>query len=148
MQIPRASIALAAISLAAAGCLGDSGLVPVSGKVTYKGQSVPGATVVFVGDETTRPATAISGTDGSYSLMTLDSRGAMPGKYAVVVAKTDAPPEQGEPPSMEEAAKQAARPPPAPKQLLPAKYGDATLTPLQCEVKPGSAMVFDIPLAD
>jgi hypothetical protein len=148
MLSPRASIGLAVVVLAAAGCSNGNGFVSVSGKVTYKGQPVPRATVVFIGDETTRPATAITGSDGSYSLMTLDSKGAMPGKYSVVVTKTDAPPEQGEPPSMEEAAKLANRPPPAVKQLLPVKYGDATRTPLQCEVKPGSAIVFDIPLAD
>jgi len=138
----------ATLALAVAGCSSEGGLVPVSGKVTYRGQPVPGATVLFMGDENTRPTTAISGSDGSYSLMTLDSRGAMPGKYSVVVSKTDVPPDQGEPPSMEEAAKLANRPPPAVKQLLPAKYGDVTRTPLQFEVTSGPATTFDIPLTD
>src|SRR5262245_54563391 len=126
---------IAATVLAAAGCSSEGSLVSVSGKITYKGQPVPGATVVFMGDETTRPATAVSGPDGSYSLTTLDSRGAMPGQYSVVVSKTDAPPDKGEPPSMEEAAKLANRPPPAVKQLLPAKYGDAATSPLKLEVQ-------------
>lgn len=134
--------------VAAAGCANEGGLVPVRGKVTYKGAPVAGATVLFMGDETTRPATAISGADGSYSLTTLDAPGAMPGKYAVVVTKTDLAAATGEPPSMEEAAKMAGRPPPAVKNLLPAKYGDATRTPLQCEVKSGSSVKFDISLTD
>lgn len=133
--------------LAAFGCTGNSGLVPVSGKVTYKNEPVSGATIVFMGDENTRPATAISGPDGSYSLMTLDASGAMPGKYSVVVSKTETP-DMGEPLSMEEAAKPENRIPPGIKQLLPAKYGDAIRTPLKYEVKPGPAATFDIQLTD
>lgn len=139
---------LAVVIITAAGCSKGSGLVPVQGKVSYKGTPVAGAMVLFMGDETTRPATAVSGSDGSYSLMTLDSVGAMPGKYAVVVTKSDAPAGAGEPPSMEEAAKMAGRPPPAVKELLPAKYGDAARTPLQCDVTTGKAVTFDIGLVD
>ena len=131
--------------VAALGCSSSSGLTDVTGKVTYQGQPVEGATVVFISNETTRPATAITGADGTYSLMTLDAHGATPGKYSVVVSKADAPTETGEPPSMEEAAKNAGRPPPPVKQLLPAKYGDAARTPLQCEVK-NEALVFNITL--
>jgi hypothetical protein len=136
-----------AATIAVAGCSGQSGLAPVSGKVTYKGQPVSGATVLFMGNENTRPATAVSGSDGSYSLMTLDAKGAMPGNYAVVVTKTDAPP-AGEPPSMEDAAKAANRPPPPPKELLPAKYSDATKSPLKVEVKLGQSNTIDLTLAD
>jgi len=140
-------IAAAAV-LAAAGCTHSSGLVPVSGKVTYKGQPVAGATIVFMGGESTRPATAVSQPDGSYSLMTLDAKGVVPGEYMVVVTKTDAPPVTAEPPSMEEAAKSANRPPLPPKELLPSKYGDPTKTPLKFEVKPGQKNRFDLQLAD
>jgi hypothetical protein len=145
-HLSRYSISVT-VALVAAGCSGQGGLVPVSGKVTYKGQPVAGATVLFMGDENTRPATAITGPDGHYGLMTLDSNGAMPGVYAVVVSKTDEPP-SGEPPSMEEAAKLANRPPPPPKQLLPAKYADAVKTPLKHEVKKGQSNTFDLTLAD
>src|SRR5437899_612630 len=139
MFAPRTAFSIAIIvALGAASCSRSSSLAPVTGKVTYKGQPVPGATIVFMGDENTRPATAVSGADGSYSLMTLDAKGAMPGSYSVIVTKIDAPP-AGEPPSMEEAAKLANRPPPAPKALLPAKYGDASKTPLRFEVKAGQS---------
>ena len=132
----------------ALGCAASSGLTEVTGKVTYNGQPVEGATVVFVGDSTTRPATAITKSDGSYRLMTLDATGAMPGKYTVTVTKTSAPAEPSEPPSMEEAAKNANRPPPPVKQLLPVKYGDATQSPLQFEVTKGGSLVFDITVKD
>jgi hypothetical protein len=144
----RGGLWIAIMAVLVVGCSDGSGLVPVTGKVTYNGQPVAGATVVFVGDGTTRPATAISGADGSYSVMTLDAPGATPGKYAVVVTKTEGPAGGGEPPSMEEAAKMANRPPPASKPLLPARYGDATRTPLACEVKPAAAIVFDIAVID
>jgi len=139
---------VAAVALVAGGCSRSSGLVPVTGTVTYKGQPVPGATVVFMGSENTRPATAVTQADGSYSLMTLDAKGAMPGSYTAIVTKTDAPSASGEPPSMEEAAKQVNRPPPPPKDLLPAKYSDAARSPLKFEVKAGQKNHFDLQLAD
>jgi len=40
------------------------------------------------------------------------------------------------------------QPPPAPKQLLPAKYGDAARSPLKFEVKAGQKNHFDLQLAD
>jgi cell division septation protein DedD len=138
----------AAVAVVVSGCSRNSGLVPVSGKVTYQGQPVPGATVLFMGDANSRPATAISGPDGSYSLRTLDSKGALPGQYTAVVSKTELSSDPGEPPSMEEAAKAANRPPPPPKKLLPAKYADAAKSPLKFEVKKGQTNSFDLQLAD
>jgi len=134
-----------------AGCSGGGDLprtVPVSGKVTYKAQPVSGATVLFTGEGGVRTAIAITASDGSYHLMTLEAKGAMPGKYAVVVTKNELPPELAKPMSMEEAAKTANQPLPQPKQLLPVKYADAAKTPLHFEVKEGSANVFDLVLAD
>jgi hypothetical protein len=93
-----------------------------------------------------RTATAITAADGGYELMTLDAKGAMPGTYAVVVTKTEL--EAGKAMSMEEAAKTANQPLPQPKQLLPAKYGDAAKTPLRFEVKDGGPNVIDLVLAD
>ncbi len=49
---------------------------------------------------------------------------------------------------MDDAAKFAGKPPPQPKQLLPAKYGDQQTTPLKLEVKAGQANVHDLPLTD
>ena len=124
------------------------GTMPVSGKVTYKGQSVEGATVSFIPDGDGRPATAITKAGGAYQLTTLDSVGALPGQYAVLVRKTEMPINSQESVSMEEALKLNNRPPPAPKELLPAKYGDAAKSPLKFEVKQGQANKFDIQLTD
>src|SRR5207253_6972041 len=54
---------------------GVSGTVPVSGKVTYKGQPVAQATVTFIGEGEARTAVAITDARGVYQLKTLDSVG-------------------------------------------------------------------------
>ena len=120
----------------------------VTGKVTYKGQPVDGATVSFIGDGNTRPATAVTGADGSYELRTLDTEGAMAGSYTVLVDKTDMPAELTQEVSMEDAAENANKPLPQPKKLLPAKYGDRAQSPLKFEVKDGADNNFDLELTD
>jgi hypothetical protein len=124
------------------------GTAPVTGTVTYKGQPVDGATVSFIPDGDGRPATAITKAGGAYQLTTLDSEGAMPGPYSVLVRKTEMPIASQESVSMEEALKLNNRPPPPPKELLPAKYGDAAKSPLKFEVKQGQANKFEIQLTD
>jgi hypothetical protein len=78
----------------------------------------------------------------------LDTPGAMPGAYTVLVRKSDIPPESTKPVSMEEAVKMNSRPPPPPKELLPAKYADVARSPLKFDVKTGQANTFDLQLAD
>jgi hypothetical protein len=125
-----------------------SGVAPVSGKVTYQGQPVAGAIIVFNSDSADgRAAVATSNADGTYELMTLDSKGALPGNYTVTVKKTENLEELTRDVSMEEAAAKANQPPPVPKDLLPAKYGDLTQTPLKKEVKSGSNTI-DLTLED
>lgn len=143
---------------AMAGCSGGgiAGLYPVSGTVTYQGQPVEGALISFIGKGETRPATAVSKKDGTYELYTLDSRGALPGSYNVVVTKTEAPPESankdlgmspaGVDLSMEQAAANVGKPLPKPKELLPAKYGSPATTTLNFEVKNTGKNVFDLKL--
>jgi hypothetical protein len=132
-----------------AGCSGSgvAGTVPVSGKVTYKGQPVGGATVSFIGEAGgSRGAVAVSEADGTYKLRTLETEGALPGKYTVTVTKTESAASTTLP-TMEEMAKSSGKPPPEAKELLPAKYGDPAQTPLKFEVKAGSNNI-DLPLTD
>jgi hypothetical protein len=133
-----------------AGCGGGSvsGTVPVTGKVTYKGQPVEGATVAFHSNSADgRVAVATTGAGGVYELITLDSKGALPGNYSVTVKKTELPPELTRDVSMEEAAAKANEPLPMPKELLPAKYAAPGTTPLEFEVKSGSNTI-DLTLED
>jgi hypothetical protein len=120
-------------------------MVPVSGKVTYKGAPVEGAIVTFVPEGNGRTATATTRAGGAYSLTTVDSPGAMPGKYKVTVAKVEYAPASSL--SMEAAAK--ANPAEAQaKRVLPAKYASAASTPLAIEVPPGGKKDLDLTLAD
>lgn len=139
------------------GCSSGSvpGTFPVNGTVTFNGKPVDGATISFVGKGSERPATAISTADGKYDLYTLDSRGALPGNYSVVVSKMEAPSDSvnkdagfdasGKDLSMEQSAANVGKPTPKAKQLLPAKFGSPSTTPLSFEVK-NSANNFDIKL--
>jgi hypothetical protein len=140
---------VAAIVLLAVGCNPGSvrGTVPVSGKVTYNGQPVADATVTFIGEGDARIAVSVTDASGEYRLKTLDSAGAIPGKYTVLVTKTETTGGSGAPVSMDEAAQNRGKAR-EPKQLLPVKYSDATKTPLKFEVKKGQNNTFDLPLAD
>ncbi len=62
--------------------------VPVSGKVTYRGNPVPWGTVMFqpVDAKASRPALADINVDGSYQVATLEhDKGLMVGEYKVSV---------------------------------------------------------------
>jgi len=142
--------------LAGCGGGGIAGLYPVTGTVTYQGKAVDGATVSFLNESEGRPATAITKSDGTYELFTLDSSGALPGSYRVVVSKTEAGPEvapddlgfdpvTGADLSMEQSAANAGKRPTKPKDLIPAKYSSPTSTPLTVEVK-NSNNVIDLKL--
>lgn len=142
------AVVLSVLLVAGCGAGGVSGTSPVRGKVTYNGQPVEGATISFYSEaEGVRPAVAVSASDGTYELKTLDTTGAMPGKYVVLVAKTDMPLELTKSVSMDEAAANAGKPLPQPKDLLPAKYGDAAQTPFKVEVKAGENTI-DLALVD
>jgi hypothetical protein len=106
--------------------------VPVTGKVTYNGQPVEGATVTFASTESNTPGAGMTAADGSYKLSV------KPGNYAAMVVKFEAPVVSQEQPDGEVET----------KQLLPAKYGDHMQSPLKFEVKKGDANVFDLPLTD
>jgi hypothetical protein len=146
----RTALCLAASGAFFAGCSdgGVLGTIPVGGKVSYKGAPVAGATVTFMGQGDARPAVAVTEADGTYRLKTLDSEGALPGIYSVLVTKTEIPPELTKSVSMEEAAKTADQPLPQPKELLPAKYGNPAQSPLKAEVKSGATNTFDFNLED
>ena len=143
------AVILAAWTTFAAGCSqgGVPGTAPVDGKVTYNGQPVAGATVSFVSEGDARMAVGVTNENGIYQLVTLDTNGAMPGKYTVLVTKTESVPDPGAPVSMDEAAKNMGKPK-DPKKLLPSKYSDPAKTPLKFEVQAGRTNKFDLQLAD
>lgn len=139
---------------AAAGCLFVIGCgtgnqnpptSPVSGKVTYKGEGVEGATIQFLpsGPEA-KVANAISEADGTYALSTFEpGDGAMPGKYNVTVRKLVSV-EQG----IQRGGENAGQPAYVNKDMLPKKYRSQGSTPLEFEVTTDGENTFDIDLTD
>ncbi len=89
--IAAATIGLGVIS----GCGNPAGLVPVSGKVLYRGEPATGAVVYFHRQsgpgEPARPIPyGVVEPDGSFSLTSEDvGRGAVPGSYSVLVEWRD-----------------------------------------------------------
>ncbi len=126
-------------SILAAGCGGDSSThskcASVTGTVSYKGLPVEGATVSFWAAKAPRAATGQTDAKGSFRLTTfVPNDGAVLGTHSVTVTKAA-------PPTAMNASDMATGKPAADapaKEALPAKYADATTTPLKFEVKSGT----------
>ena len=136
--------------LLALGCSAQKGpaTAKVSGVVTYKGQPVDGATVVFAPPAGGRPGTATTDAQGRYELSSYGEKdGAVPGDYKVTVQKTKT---EGAEPNLtyEQMNEMQSRgediPGPVSINLLPEKYLSAATTDLNATVKPGTQN--DIPL--
>jgi len=120
------------IALLAAGC-GGGNTHPVSGTVTIDGTPLAArdGLVTFVpvrakGNAAEDEPAGTVDDRGRYTLYTKGRRGAPPGWYKVVVTGlADAPPA---------AAKGPLTQRPAPKSVVPARYGRAETTPLEVEV--------------
>lgn len=116
-----------------------SGVIPVSGKVTYQGDAIEGATVIFTPAGDNRSASGITDSDGNYKLTTLQAGdGALPGDYQVTIYKT----EEVDPMSDEERQKyfhehQGRMPPIKTRELLPAKYKQPATAGLTAKVQSG-----------
>ena len=145
-------------TLSLAGCLGGSSpsdrpeTYSATGTVTYNGQAVEEATVMFIpmdaGTPGTRGAVARSDASGKFVLTTFEGGdGALPGSYKIAIYKTLQPelseeemagggPGGGEPPS-----------PPA-QELLPIKYKDANTSGLTAEISPSEPNTFAFELTD
>lgn len=91
------TLSAATCSVVMTGCgTGESNppVYPVTGTVTYKGNPVDGATIIFVPiSADTEGATGKSGPDGQYTTTTyISGDGMRPGDYMLKVFKYDAPP--------------------------------------------------------
>jgi hypothetical protein len=91
----KASWYMLAAAIASGGCGSPAGLVPVSGKVLYRGEPAAGAVVYFhrqaePGSASTPIPYGIVEDDGTYSLTTEGlGSGARPGTYTVLVEWRD-----------------------------------------------------------
>jgi hypothetical protein len=135
--------------IAAAGCGGGKGPVPVRGIVKLDGKPLAGASVQFIAqDEGGRDSTGSTDADGVFRLSTFQSGdGALPGKYKVVVqlpaatqggapAATPTEAQQGSAPGQQEAK--------APPTIIPPRYSQPDQTTLEQVVPPSGEIVFDL----
>jgi hypothetical protein len=104
--------------------------LPVTGKVTYKGEPVTKGTITFQPDDG-RPATGEIQPDGTYKLSTFaDKDGAVPGHHKVMIVANTADPTKipGSSPGYV-----------APKDLVPKKYGSLSTSGLEKTVSKDTA---------
>ena len=138
-----------------AGCGNSAGLVPVTGKVLYKGGAAKGAVVYFhrqgePGTQRNLVPFGIVQDDGAFSLSSNDlGNGAMPGSYAVLVEWRDGK-ESGVVPvkgkgqtSQVKRSRIHAGP-----DKLNGRYFNASKPILQAEVKPGPNKLEPFELTD
>lgn len=121
-------------------------VVPVTGKVTFQGKPLAGASIVFVPADfdPTKPVKkgenvslerpgGQTDADGAYELMYFEQTGAPPGKYKVSItayqARADGDDEESMPPS-----------------LIPVKYANPATSGLKADVKEEGENVFNFPL--
>ncbi|MGY8769029.1 MAG: hypothetical protein ACKVKT_10555 [Rhodospirillales bacterium] len=118
---------------------------PVTGKVTYNGEAVEGATIKFVpSNAEAKSANNVSAADGTYALSTFESGdGAMAGKFKVTVRKL-VNVEEG----VQEDGENAGEPNIVSKDMLPIKYRGIGDTPLEFEVTADGENTFNIELTD
>ncbi len=157
--MPRLMLAFASLvgsCLLATGCSSDKAppkVTIVTGTLTYQGKNVEGADVSFTPVKetpTSRSANGKSDAQGKFALKTyLDPQhelnGAIPGDYLVTVTK-----KEGASASPDELLKlmKAGKPIPAPKDLLPAKYGLPQQSGFKRTVVQGEKNDFQLDMVD
>jgi hypothetical protein len=152
-NLSRSAAALAFVLFGLSGCSRTSTAVPVNGVLLWDDQKpVSGASITFFpAVEGGRPASGISGKDGTFELSTFSQGdGAVPGDYTVVVTKaagaatSAAPPTGSSPEDMAKAmkkAQEAADRAPKVADPIPEIYKNVTSSPLKWRVEAGDKKV-------
>jgi hypothetical protein len=140
---------VALLSVVLIGCGGRTR--PVRGVVTLEGTPLAGATVMFMpdGQDGGRPASGFTSSDGTFQLTTFKpDDGALPGKYRVLIQKTEAAKDRG---AAERSARERAKAKIEDKSLqkkrkptLPGAYAKFDTTPLRCSVPVAGPVTFDL----
>jgi hypothetical protein len=106
---------------------GPATLLPVTGKVAYRGVPLQGGTIVFTPDSARGESGPLAfgriGQDGTYHLYTGDALGAAAGRYRVTINSVSA------------SAAVPGQPLSPPYSLLPDQYRDPDHSNLACEIK-------------
>lgn len=138
-QVIRPLLILSLCLAMACGCGGGGGkkrppLGKVSGKVLYKGNPVPEASVTFMTEGAPRAGTGTTNANGEFQLTTFDTNdGAIVGTHKVTITQQAASAKPMTPADLA-----ANGPPPPPKGgNIPDKYKDIKTTPLTNTVDAG-----------
>ncbi len=126
----------ASISFFAAGC-GKPAMVPVQGKITYRGYPVPSGLIVFAPEQRGPLAVGRIREDGVFALYTGDNPGAYPGTYRITVSSL-APGASAESNGRFE----------FPRSALPDRYRDPVQANLGCVITASRSNSLDIDLTD
>lgn len=129
-SVVRSAIGVLMVCCCGCGSPAPPSLAPVHGKVLFHGRPLTTGTIVFAAD----PQRGTNGplahgdiqTDGSYTLRSGDSAGAVVGWHRVTVV------------AVELVAAGPGQPGPVARQLVPSRYGDPNLSGLGCEVRAGT----------
>ncbi|WP_347244319.1 carboxypeptidase-like regulatory domain-containing protein [Thermogutta sp.] len=135
------------VSIVLLGCgkKGGPKLYPVEGKITYKGNPLAGANVLFVATDGKASGAGRTDATGSYRIQSQWGAGLPVGEYFVAVTKfEDTGPIEEEGPYNPEAANVEA---PPPKPLVPQKYAVPEKSGLKASVRPDTNR-FDFDLTD
>jgi hypothetical protein len=125
MKLRNCWLPLLALLLAIGGC-GGSGLVHVSGRLTYKGQPVPSTYVIFCPEDGKRISRGMTDDDGYFTLAnSRDDMGVLIGSHTVVL-KYHAGAE-------EETHRTAPKISTELKEII-AKYANQKTSTLKCEI--------------
>ncbi len=126
------------VAFAVAGCgSGDAKLVPVTGKVTYKGQPVAKAGVTFVHSDGKMSPVGVTDENGVFTLGSPVGQGAMVGEYKVGIVKKAARegmPADPKPEDMIKMMGAGGKRVAEPKDEIPAKYADTKTSGLTAKV--------------
>lgn len=125
-------VALAMVAILVSGCeKSPAPTYPATGRATFEGEPVKGATITFV-PEQGRPATAITDDDGEFEMSTFKpGDGAVAGRHTVTIILTN--------PGDEMII--AGRPS---KNAIPGKYTVPETTPFKVEVSPDKENRFEL----
>lgn len=158
---PVALLSIAVVLASITGCGGAASrpkTYPVTGKVTYKGKAISGATVSFRKKDAPRTATGITKEDGTFVLSTFATNdGALEGEHMVVIFKVNAStlPASTSQMTPDDYLKKmqntkSTQPPGAGagNDELPAKYGKPETSGLTRTVVAGETNTFDFDLVD
>ncbi len=131
------------------GCGGESGpeLGPVSGTVTYNGQPVAGANLIFLSEKGPQ-ATATTDEQGKFTAKTKGSDGVTVGAFKVTVTKVEASGSEMSPEDMMKMGEAKKSSETKAKALLPEKYSKVATTDLSFTIEAAGNADLKIELKD